>query len=219
MLLFGWIERVLHLPGGMYPLFLRTWRFYDFTEFQDKFTYFHQATFFQIPGFLLLLSSPRGHCFRWIYAVRILCAQCVSRFLLSHFYRRRLCSWTRNVPSWYGDSAGDFFLFGSSMLLSYPFWFLVDRANIEMVNWVVSGAGSGLLLEQEMVSCSRVLWRCDFLKMFPFVFLGLLLSARKYWAIAWSIVICVLTTCASTWFIGPTYRIASEGIAKGMEIF
>jgi len=144
----------------MYPLFLRTWRFYDFTEFQDKFTYFHQATFFQILAFTLL-SSPRGHCLRWIYAVRIYALSAYLVFCFLTFIGAALlldaqCA----IVVW--DSAGIFFI-GSSMLLSYPFWFLVDRANIEMVNWLlvalewpVIGTRDGIL--------PRVLWRCDFLQ-------------------------------------------------------
>jgi len=218
MLLFGWIERVLHLPGGMYPLFLRTWRFYDFTEFQDKFTYFHQATFFQIPGFYFCYPAPvaivlDGFMQFGYYALSAYLVFCFLTFIGAGFaLGRAMCHRGMGI-------AQVIFFIGSSMLLSYPFWFLVDRANIEMVNWLLVALGVACYWNKRWYLAAAFFGVAISFKMFPFVFLGLLLSARKYWAIAWSIVICVLTTCASTWFIGPTYRIASEGIAKGMEYF
>ena len=217
-LLFGWIERELYIPGGMYPFFLKVFRFYDFTEFQDKFTYFHQATFFQIPGFYFCYPAPvaivlDGFMQFGYYALSAFLVFCFITFIGAGFVLgRAMCHRGMGM-------AQTVILIGSSMLLSYPFWFLVDRANIEMVNWLLVALGVACYWNKKWYLAATLFGVAISFKMFPFVFLGLLFSARKYWAIAWSIVICAVTTYASTWFMGPTYRIASEGIAKGMEYF
>jgi len=54
-------------------------------------------------------------------------------------------------------------------------------------------------------------------KIFPFVFLGLLFSARKYRALLWGLVVCAVTTFASNWIFGPTASLAAAGLSKGLQ--
>jgi hypothetical protein len=218
MFFIGWIERVLHLHGGMYPLFLRDWRFSDFTIYPDWFRYFHQAMFFQLPRFYFCYPAPvaivlDGFIQFGAYALSVYLAFCFLTFMGAGLVLGR-------AMIHYGmGMAQTVVLIGSSMLLSYPFWFLIDRANIEMVNWLIVALGVACYWNKRWYLAAAFFGVAISFKIFPFVFLGLLLSARKYWAVAWGIVICALTTCASTWFIGPTYRIASEGIAKGLDYY
>lgn len=219
-LLLGWIEKyLLHLPGGdWYPLFLRQARFTDFTIFQERFRYFHEASFFQVAGFPFTYPAPAAIVFDGfyqfgayaLYAFILFCfvAFIGAGFALGHAMSCRGLRIVNTVT-----------FIGATLALSYPFWFLVDRGNIEIVNWLLVALGVASYWNKRWYLAGAFLGVAISVKIFPFIFLALLLSARKYLAIVWGIAICALVTLASTWIMGPTYRIASEGIEKGLDFF
>jgi hypothetical protein len=219
-ILFGWIEKdILHLPGGdWYPLFLRQARSSDFTIFQERFRYFHEATFFQLPGFPFTYPAPIAVVFNGFFqfgahALSAFISFCFLVFMCACFALGRAMI-HRGLEM---DQMVTFIVY--SMLLSYPFWFLVDRANIEIMNWLLVALGVTAYWHKRWYLAAAFFGVAISFKIFPFVFLGLLLSARKYWAVAWGIVICTLMTLVSTWFMGPTYQTASAGIANGLDFF
>jgi hypothetical protein len=219
-LLFGWIGKdILHLPGeDWYPLFLRQERFSDFTIFQERFRYFHEATFFQLPGFPFTYPAPIAVVFDGFfqfgtYSLSAFISFCFLVFMCACFALGRAM-----IHRGLGMAQMVAFI-GSSMLLSYPFWFLVDRANIEIMNWLLVALGVTAYWHKRWYLAAAFFGVAISFKIFPFVFLGLLLSARKYWAVAWGIVICTFMTLVSTWFMGPTYQTASAGIANGLNFF
>jgi hypothetical protein len=218
-LLLGWIEKhVLYLPGGdWYPFFMRQVRFSDFTIFQNLFRYYHQATFFQsrlpfaYPASAAIVLD--GFFQFGAYSLYVFLAFCFLTFIGAGLALGRAM-----IHRGYG-MAQTAVLIGLSMLLSYPFWFLVDRANIEMVDWLFVALGVASYWNKRWYLAATFFGFAISFKIFPFVFLGLLLSSRKYRAVAWGIVIYAFTTVTSTWFMGPTYRTASAGIAKGLEFY
>jgi hypothetical protein len=219
-ILFGWIEKdILHLPGGdWYPLFLRQARSSDFTIFQERFRYFHEATFFQLPGFPFTYPAPIAVVFNGFFqfgahALSAFISFCFLVFMCACFALGRAMI-HRGLEM---DQMVTFIVY--SMLLSYPFWFLVDRANIEIMNWLLVALGVTAYWHKRWYLAAAFFGVAISFKIFPFVFLGLLLSARKYWAVAWGIVICTFITLFSTWFMGPTYQTASAGIANGLDFF
>jgi hypothetical protein len=88
-----------------------------------------------------------------------------------------------------------------------------------MVDWLFVALGVASYWNKRWYLAATFFGFAISFKIFPFVFLGLLLSSRKYRAVAWGIVIYAFTTVTSTWFMGPTYRTASAGIAKGLEFY
>lgn len=219
-LFIGWIEsEFLHLPGAdWYPLFMSEARFTDFTIYQERFRSFHQATFFQLAGWAYCYPAPVAIVLKIFfkfgtYALGAFISFCFLSFMGAGFALGRAM-----IHRGFGMAQTVVFL-GSSMLLSYPFWFLVDRANIEMMNWLLVALGVASYWNKRWYLAAAFFGVAISFKLFPFVFLGLLLSARKYWAVAWGIIVFAFTSIVSTWFIGPTYRIASAGIAMGLHFF
>jgi hypothetical protein len=193
-------------------------QFTDFTVFRERFRYFHEANFFQLAGYPFTYPAPVAIVFDGFfhlgaYALKSFIVFCFVAFMGAGFAlgRAMIC---RGL-----GKAQTVVFIGLSMLFSYPFWFLVDRANIEMVNWLLVVLGMTSYWKKRWYLAAMFFGVAASFKVFPFVFLGLLLAGRKYWAVVWGIVICAFTTLASIWFIGPTYGIASEGIRQGLGFF
>jgi len=217
---FGWIEgRIFHWPGASwYPLFPPQARFTDLTIFQDRFRYFHQLQFFAAAGFPFTYPAPvalvcEGFFVFGRYALdAYLCFSLVVLASAAALLGRALFRRGMGI----GQTVG---FLGVSLLFAYPFWFLVDRGNIEIVNWCLVALGVAAYWNKRWYLAAALLGVAVSFKIFPFVFFGLLLSARKYRAIAFGVLVCGSTTILSTWLVGPTYRVASEGIAHGLEFF
>lgn len=216
----GWVEgSVFHLSAASwYPLFLRNARFTDLTIYQERFSHFHQLEFFTMPGFPFTYPAPVALAYEGLfvlgpYALDAYLCLCFGVFVgagicLGRALHRRGMGVVQAAA-----------LLGLTLLLSYPFWFMVDRANIEIVNWLLLAFGVAAYWNKKWYLAAAFFGIAISFKIFPFVFLGLLLSARKYWAIVCGLLVCVLTTVLSTWLVGPTYRLASEGIGHGLQFF
>ena len=216
----GWIERsLLNLPEqNWYPFFPSQARFTDFTIFQERFRYFHQAQFFDLPGFPFTYPAPvavflESFYLFGVHALSAFVVFCCFAFVgagiaLGLALRRR------------GLALANILVFiGTSVVLSYPFWFLVDRGNVEIADWFLLALGITAYWHKKWYLASVLFGVAISFKIFPFVFLGLLLSARKYKAVLLGLFICVFTTIASTFIVGPTYKVASNGIASGLNFF
>jgi hypothetical protein len=215
-----WIEKdLLHLrSSSWYPFFERDWRFSDLTTFRERFQYFHQLHFFTMSKQLFAYPAPVAFAIQFFlllgpYAVVGYLAFCVLVFvgsgvLVGHAMHRR------------GLQARDTIVFISvSLLLSYPLLFLLDRANIEMVNWLLVALGVAAYWKKRWYLAAIFLGVAISFKIFPFVFLGLLFSSKKYGAAVLGVVVAVATTALATWMLGPTYQIASTEIARGLEFY
>ena len=218
-IIIGWIERdALHLPEAFwYPLFLRAVRFTDLTIYQERFSYFHHAEFFTLPGFPFTYPAPAAIAYEGLFlfgshALAAYISLCFGAFLCAALLLARRM---RRVAS--GSDIAAFLW--CSFLFSYPFWFMVDRANIEIIVWLLLGLGVAAYWNKKWYLSATSIGVAISFKIFPFVFLGLLLSARKYKAAALAVCTAAFTTFASIWILGPTYKIASEGVSRGIEYF
>ncbi len=220
VLIVGWVEKdFFHLPEmNWYPLFMKEARFSDFTIFHDRFQYFQQAEFFRHPGFPFTYPAPVAVFFAVFYslgshALGVFLAFCFVVFVGAGVTFGRAMNRR-------GLAMADTAVFvGSTILLSYPFWFLVDRGNVEIANWLLLALGVAAYWHRRWYLAAAFFGVAISFKIFPFVFFGLLLSARKYKAVGWGLLVSASSTFLSTWIVGPSYRTASTGIANGLEFF
>jgi uncharacterized membrane protein len=108
---------------------------------------------------------------------------------------------------------------GVALVSSYPFMFLFDRANIEIVNWIFVTFAIAALWCERWNLAGVLLGIAISLKLFPFVLLGLFLARRKYLAMIVAVGTAVAADIASLAILGPTIRIANQQIALGMQFF
>ena len=218
--LVSFIELIIYhsSPYYWYPLFLKSVRFTDLTIYTQRFQYFHQSRFFDMAGFPFTYPAPMAigyYCFfmEGTYALVGYITFCFVVFaaagvLLGRGMRSR------------GAGAFETILYlGVSGLLSYPFWFMVDRGNLEILSWAMVALGVSAYWRKKWYLAAIFIGIAASMKLFPFVFLGLHFGARKYKAFVSGILAAVISTLASTWAVGPTYRTAASGISRGLTFF
>ena len=215
-----WVGRdLLHWPpSNWYPLFRWEDRFTDFTVFQERFKHFHDPDFFALAGFPFTYPAPVALVYEGFYLFgssslnAYLCFCLIVFGVAGIFLGRAMCRRGLGVLPTVA-------FVGLSFLLSYPFWFLIDRGNVEIVDWLLVALGVAAYWNKKWCLAAALFGFAISFKIFPFVFLGLLFSSRKYGAILWGILVAAATTLASTWILGPTYQGASAGIAQGLQYF
>jgi hypothetical protein len=203
-------------PDSWYPFFPWNNRFTDFTDNLSGFQYFHRADFFQHGKIPYAYPAPVGlvlECFYLLgrYSVAAYVCLCLLVFgiaggLLARAMHSHGLSKIQSIA-----------FVGATLVLSYPFWFMVDRGNIEIVNWVLVALGVAAYWNKRWYLAGAFIGLAISFKIFPFVFLGLLLSARKYGAILFGLLVCAVATLVSTWLFGPTFHAAASGIAAGLQ--
>jgi hypothetical protein len=110
------------------------------------------------------------------------------------------------------------------LFLSFPLWFEVKQANIEICVWVIVACGVFTFLRDRSFAAAVCFGIAGSMKFFPFVYLGLLLSKKKYREIVFSGAIAVFSTVASLWLVGGrdivnTWRQIESGLAEFRTVY
>jgi len=216
----GGVERaLLHWPAiYWHPFFSQATSFTDFTIFQPRFAHFGAADFFSLPGDPFTYPAPVAlalqafYLFGWrgleIYLFFCFAVCFGACAILAFAMHRRGAGLLNSVA-----------FTGASFLLSYPFWFLADRANIEMADWLTVALGVACYWKKHWFGAATFFGLAASLKLFPIVYIALLLSARRYAATAWTLIVAAAVTAGSIFLLGPSYRASAAGIAKGLDYF
>jgi hypothetical protein len=104
-------------------------------------------------------------------------------------------------------------------LLSYPFMFLLDRANIEGFVWILALTGLLAFIRERYLWAGILFAVAAAMKIVPGLFLLLLISKRRYKESAGAAVVGVVVTLASLAAIGPSIGEANRSIAAGLKAF
>ena len=209
-----------HLTASVYiqPVFVGQ-SFLDFMCYHDNFPYLHTALFFS-PKFSWPFSYPaamvplyaifmafRPHELEVYLGVVLFLTILLLGLLDRQFQRMHLSSPTAKA------------LAGGLLLLGYPFWFVFERANLEFLIFLLLAAGVIAFVKEKPLWAALCFGLAGSMKLFPIIYLGLLLSRRQYRALALGIATAALSTLLSLWFIGPTIPVAWRGIQNGITIF
>jgi hypothetical protein len=88
-------------------------------------------------------------------------------------------------------------------LTSFPFWFEFHQANVEVVVWAVLSLGVWAHWTGRSWAAAVCFGCATAMKLFPLVFLGLLVARRQYRQLAVGLGAAVLITAASLWLVCP----------------
>jgi hypothetical protein len=214
------LERtLLRLPMVFwYPFFPGT-SFTDFTIFRPQFAAFGTPQFWQQRSFPFTYPAPAALAFEAFYAIPgghhvgpflafIVASAIVAAIVAGIALHRRGL-----------DSQSALLFVGIALVSSYPFMFLFDRANIEIVNWIFVSLAIAALWCERWNWAGALLGVAISLKLFPFVLLGLFLPRKKFVAALIAIVTAVALDIVSLAILGPTVRIANQHIAAGLRFF
>lgn len=176
----------------------------DFRSYMEKFAFFHSRAFFAGPIltypapaaslFALFLPGRHGAAFHpvWRYVGTILLASWV---MLGTFYRMlRRHGLARRAAL--GICAGLY-------LTSYPFWFELHQGNIEFVVWIVLTLGIWAHCTRRSYLAAACFGVAGALKLFPLLFVGLLLARRQLRETAIAALVAAACTVLGLWLLCP----------------
>lgn len=210
---------VLHLNGRyVYPLLDE---FYpDFFPFTQTFAYLHTLRFFDTsvlhpfmyPAPVAMVyaaffrASPH-HALRCFLAVMLGCVGLAAVLLIRAMRARRQSAVTAAA------------FVSSVLLLSYPFWFVFRQGNMEVAVWVILSAGLFAFFHGRPYLAGVCFGVAISMKIFPFVYLGLLFARRQYRAIVLAVAVAGAVTVVSLRVVYPDLRVSWHEIQANLDHF
>jgi hypothetical protein len=111
-------------------------------------------------------------------------------------------------------------LFPALLLLSFPFVFLVQRANIELILWLLVALGLVAALRGLRVAAAILFGVAAAIKLYPILLLGLFLRRKDDLpAFFTGLVTALLAMAAAIAYTGPTFTLAAQGFFTGIDRF
>jgi hypothetical protein len=194
---------VLHLKEPYdYPYLSTQQSFWDFMTFAIKSHYFHSPAFFTAdPKFPFLYPAPSAVFYQAFFLFGPLSLLLFLTFLVLTFVVAALllhrAMRQRGVSAL---QAAAFLAF--TLLLSYPMWIDFKQGNIEIGVWLFVVLGVWAFCVKRGYCAAACFGIAGAMKIYPFLYLGLLLARRKYREIAFAGAVAFLATLASLWLLG-----------------
>jgi hypothetical protein len=209
---------VLHLGAPFdYPLKAREQDQFDFAGYWTNFEYFRRPGFFT-NGPPFLYPAPLAIAYWVFYAfphhqLRLFLGFILSSFLVAGrlLGRALLRRGARPVQTTC--------LIGLSLAFAYPVWFEFKQGNIEICVWVVVALGVWAFSSQKTYTAAACFGIAGAMKFFPLVYLGLLLSMRRYRETLFAVTVAAVATVLSVWFIGTNFICTWRQINSGLNEF
>jgi len=211
-------RHVLHLGAPFdYPLKARDQNHFDFVGYWTNFEYFRRPGFFT-NGPPFLYPAPIAIAYWVFYAIPHHQLRLFLGFILASFLVAGCLLGRALVRRGVGQLAATC-LIGLSLGFAYPVWFEFKQGNIEICVWAVVALGMWALFRQRTFTAAACFGVAGAMKLFPLVYLGLLLSRRRYRETLFAVGVAAVATAASVWFIGPNFIATWRQIDSGLDEF
>ena len=199
-----------------FPLLSKNETMWDFTIFFPAFQHFHSLRFFN-EAFTFMYPAPVGVAFEIFFLLHrplllfgefIVLSFLVAGILLGRALLQR------------GVRPYQVFVFiACSLLLSYPLWFDLKQGNIEICVWVVVSLGVWAFFRGNTYGSAACFGIAGAMKIFPFVYLGLLISRRQYRQAVFAVILATITTLVSLWLLGGNIVATWHHVQYGVDQF
>lgn len=207
---------ILHWPFPYNWPIPAIYPFSDFYTFKPQFAYFHSAAYFSFHGPFALYPAPLLVAYRFFYYFPYSTATFLTT-LTAFFLLGAVLLWRALTVQ--GVSALQTSAFvGTIALLSYPFWFEFQRANMEFVVCLFVTSGIWAFLKGRGYSAAVCFGIAGAMKIFPLVFLGLFLSRRQYRQLLVTLATLVTTTVVTLWLLCPDISLSWHEIQREMNL-
>jgi hypothetical protein len=193
------------------PLFVDFWHYSYIFRFLHTTTFFSGTERFAYPAFSAVIYDALYHLGSHAQAIFLSAelAACSLAAVLFFIKIRRIG--LRTFPA--------AILVVSTLLLSYPLFYLFQSGNIEIFACILTAAGLWAVLKKRD-HAAAILWAAaGAMKIFPLILLGLFLSRAKGRSLAIGIAAFVAISVLSMAFIGPSIPIAFRGSLSGVGGF
>ena len=191
----------------------------DLLKLKPRFAFFHSREFFTVPGATYLYPAPNAviyklfflvsgsHPIKWFFGL------CLSAYAFAGaLYSRALMR--RGVPLPEGAA---FTIF--TLLCCYPIWFELKQANIEIVTWILISSGIALFVSGRSYGAAICFCLAGSMKVYPLIFLGLLLERKQGRQILAGLATFGLVTLVSTWLLCPDFTYSWRRVQTGVDLF
>ena len=208
---------VLHY-GYPYRSPLMDDRFADLTQLVPRFQHLHTLQFFTDSWDQpFMYPAPVAACYRAFFFFvphesRVfvcfvsLCAAVVALLFCRNLVRHGL------------GRPASVFLVTFALLTSYPLWFEIGRANMEICSWLFVALGLWAFMRERGYSAAACFGIAGALKITPFLYLGLFLAKRQYRHILFAFLSAAAVTVPSLWLvyphIGDSWRLTNLAVSK-----
>jgi hypothetical protein len=106
-----------------------------------------------------------------------------------------------------------------TLLCSYPFWFELFNANMEVFVWAATMSAIWALCVRRDTLAAVLIGIAGALKIYPILFCAIFLTQRKYRQVLISAGTFAAIWASSIAFVGPTFGVAYRGISGGINEF
>jgi len=209
----------LHYHNGfpyVWPLMPYYPPFEDFTILEPRFASFHTGSFFSAPGFPFTYPAPLALAFAALFR----CPWPLRTFLFSILlgFASATAIFVRALRREGLSNLGTFAVI-SAFAVSFPMWFELEQANSESVVWLIGALGLWAFLRDRSYAAAACFSIAGSMKLFPFVFLGLLLARRQYKQLAFGCFVGLTLTAGSLWLETGSMAASWRGTSAGLEYF
>jgi hypothetical protein len=185
-------------------------RYEDLMEYVRTFKLLHTAAFYRTSGIPPVAYPPFGAV---LFALAYVFPNPIVFYLTTALVGLTTAIWfVRRAMIARGIAASTATLFPLTIVLaSFPIAGLLQRGNIELFLWIFAAAGTWAYVEGHD-DAAAVLWAfAAATKLYPVIFLALLLPRRSYRALAVGIATFVTISVLSMWYLGPSIAMAWKG--------
>ena len=110
------------------------------------------------------------------------------------------------------------FLVIFALLTSYPLWYEIRQANMEIFSWLFMAVGLWAFMRERGYSAAACFGIAGALKILPFAYLGLFLTRRHYRLIPVALLSAAAVTLPSLWLVYPhladSWRLTNLAVSK-----
>ncbi len=191
-------------------------RFTDYTIFRTRFAYFHSPQFFTAPHTPFTYPAPVGIFYRIFYTVPK-----TFPFVALIFFSGLLTCFLfiRTLRAKHLSRRASFWFVAVTFCCSYPFFFELEQANMEIMIAILVACGTLAFLRRHGSLAAVLFGIAAAAKLFPFVFIGLFLARKQYREIVLLLVTVLTVTLASLWLLCPDLTASWHGIEAGLAYF
>jgi hypothetical protein len=186
----------------------------DIIVYHGRFTVYHTAKFFTSKAFSGFAYPPGAAP---IYEAFYKTFDALDAYLILAFASTLIALITA-YKYLHRNGIGN--LFPLLLLFSFPLIFLIQRANIEIILWIIIALGILAYRRGLGIVAAILFGLAAAVKLYPIFLLGLFLKRRQdFPAFAIGCATAVVTLIAATAYAGPTFVFAAHGFINGISTF
>lgn len=214
-----WLTR--HSWYGFDQIYLDSPAF-DFYDYLPRMDYLHEPEFFTVGGYPWYYPAPGALVYAAFYAIVNVWDNWVAGYLsyiavaiggiLYAAFRLARAMGRRGIGR---GPAVRFVLLAA--IFSWPFYFAIERGNIEAVTWFLLAAGVWALARERWMLAAVLLGAAASVKFYPGLMFAVFLRPRQWKEIGVGVLTFAAITLVGLRFLEPDVLMAWRGVAAGVQ--